>query len=67
MRNPTFDIMKGIGIVAMIVGHCILPYSLSHYIYAWHMPLFFFVSGYFYKQKQYDYLIVGAGWFGATA
>ncbi len=49
MRNPTFDIMKGIGILAVIVGHCPLPYSLSRLIYVWHMPLFFIVSGYFYK------------------
>lgn len=45
MRQREFDIMKGIGIIAMIIGH-IWP---SGIIYAFHMPLFFFVSGYFYK------------------
>lgn len=49
MRNPIFDIMKGIAIVSMIVGHCFLPDILRKCIFIWHMPLFFFISGYFFK------------------
>lgn len=52
MRNNTFDVMKGIGIIAMIVGHSPIPKLLESFIFVWHMPLFFLVSGYFYKSKS---------------
>lgn len=51
MRDPAFDIMKGIGIIAMIIGHCVIPYPLYIFIFAWHMPMFFIVSGYFFRTK----------------
>ena len=51
MRNPAFDIMKGVGIIAMIIGHCVIPYPLYIFIFAWHMPMFFIVSGYFFRTK----------------
>lgn len=47
-RDITFDIMKGVAILAMIAGHCFIPLKLHHFIYIWHMPLFFMVSGYFF-------------------
>ena len=48
MRNPVFDIMKFVAIIAMIIGHCVNDWRRP-LIYAWHMPLFFIVSGYFFK------------------
>ena len=48
-RIQTFDVMKGIGIVAMVLGHCISNKYLVQFIYIWHMPLFFILSGYFFK------------------
>lgn len=51
MRQASFDIMKGIGIIAMIVGHITIP-EVSRYIYLWHMPLFFLISGYFFREKD---------------
>lgn len=50
-RDNTFDVMKGIGILAMIVGHSPIPELLNRFIFVWHMPLFFLVSGYFFKPK----------------
>ena len=50
MRDQSFDIMKGIGILAMILGHLGMPTAIDRFIYAWHMPLFFIVSGYFFHQ-----------------
>lgn len=56
-RDETFDVMKGIGILAVIIGHGSIPLFLKDFIYTWHMPLFFMISGYFYKQKpQIDYV-----------
>lgn len=49
-RKQSFDIMKGIGIIAMIVGHICSP-EVGRYIYLWHMPLFFLISGYFFREK----------------
>lgn len=50
-RDNTFDVMKGIGILAMVVGHSPIPELLNKFIFVWHMPLFFLVSGYFFKPK----------------
>ena len=51
-RDATFDVMKGIAILAMVIGHCQIPDLLGKFIFVWHMPLFFLVSGYFYKPKE---------------
>ena len=40
--------MKFVAIIAMIVGHCVHDWRLL-LVYPWHMPLFFIVSGYFFK------------------
>ncbi len=47
-RKPEFDMLKGLGIILMILGHIGLPASFDHYIHAFHMPLFFIISGYFF-------------------
>ena len=52
-RDYAFDIMKGIGIFLMVAGHTLGPESILHnYIYAFHMPLFFLIAGYFVKPKN---------------
>lgn len=50
-RNERFDVMKGIGITLMIIGHCPLPWYFSNTIFTFHMPLFFMLSGYLYKER----------------
>lgn len=52
MRNSSIDIMKGVGIIAVIIGHCVLPTIIKNFIYSWHMPLFFIISGYFHKSTS---------------
>ena len=50
-RIESFDILKGIGIILMIVAHTYGPNRpIWNFIYAFHMPLFFIVTGYFYKK-----------------
>lgn len=50
-RIEWIDIAKGIGIILVIAGHTIyLGYSYP--IYAFHMPLFFFLSGLVLKDKK---------------
>lgn len=41
--------MKGIAIILVIVGHWSVPEIVGRFIYAWHMPLFFMLSGFFFK------------------
>lgn len=47
-RVVTFDILKGIGILLVIVGHTFMK-EIGPCIQAFHMPLFFIVAGFFYK------------------
>jgi fucose 4-O-acetylase-like acetyltransferase len=49
-RIATFDILKGIGILLVIIGHTFMK-EIGPYIQAFHMPLFFIVAGYFFKYK----------------
>jgi len=45
-----FDIAKGIAILTVIIGHLGgLPDIVGRFIFSFHMPLFFLVSGYFMK------------------
>ena len=41
-RDLTIDIMKGLGILLVVLGH---TYNDSQVIYSFHMPLFFILSG----------------------
>ena len=49
-------IAKAIGIILMVAGHSGIPSTnINNFIYIFHMPLFFFCSGYFFKEI-YDYV-----------
>lgn len=51
-RDDTLDIMKGLGILLMIWVHCRTD-AISHFAYTFHMPLFLFISGYFFKLRSF--------------
>ena len=51
-RDNTFDVMKGIGILAMVIGHCPIPLFFEKFIFVWHVPMFFMISGYFFKKES---------------
>lgn len=53
-RITWIDCWKGIAIVTVVAGN-ILDLKLAKYIFWFHMPLFFFISGYLYKENH-DYL-----------
>ena len=44
-RNDLWDVLKGIGIMAVVIGHSGCPVPLQRFISAFHMPLFFMISG----------------------
>lgn len=52
-RESEFDILKGIGIILVIIAHTMPVSSIFYRIIAsFHMPLFFLVSGYFFSEKS---------------
>ncbi len=57
-RIDWIDISKGIGIILVVLGHTIVPQIRGEsraaeflwiFIYSFHMPLFFFLSGYLFE------------------
>lgn len=48
-RQNSLTTAKAIGILLMVVGHSGCPQYLATFIYFFHMPLFFFISGYFFN------------------
>lgn len=44
-RNRWLDIAKGIAIILMVAGHTPIPSVMSHFIYAFHMPLVLYLFG----------------------
>lgn len=46
------DIAKGIGILLVLIGHISQNQYISSFIYSFHMPLFFMISGYLYNNKK---------------
>ena len=45
-----WNIMKGIGIICVVIGHSWM--QMQNFVYAFHMPLFFFISGYLYDEEK---------------
>lgn len=55
-RIRHFDIAKGIGIILVAIGHSAI--ELGHYlIYMFHMPLFFYLSGVFWRPDSLSNVI----------
>lgn len=54
-REKYLDIAKGIGIVLVVIGHCPRDYNpLTQWIYTFHMPLFFVVSGMVWNKVSHE-------------
>ena len=53
-RDQTLDIVKGIGIILMVMGHSGAPACLHDIIYTFHMPLFFIASGWFFSERNIE-------------
>lgn len=55
-RLDYMDLFKGLGIILMIMGHIGFGDTFDFFIHAFHMPLFFFASGFFFSKKSSDQL-----------
>lgn len=57
MRKSHVDYIKAIGIILVIIGHINFAnsyFEIKEWIYAFHMPLFFFASGLVIKEAKMD-------------
>jgi fucose 4-O-acetylase-like acetyltransferase len=50
-RDEFWDIVKAIGIISIVIGHC-FPFANS-FVYTYHLVIFFFVGGYLYNGIKY--------------
>jgi acyltransferase len=50
-RCVWMDVAKGIGISLVVIGHMNIPKPLMAYIYCFHVPLFFFLSGLVHRPR----------------
>ena len=53
-RNLTISVCKGIGIILMVIGHSGCPRPIHDFIYLFHMPLFFIITGFLFKKKYLE-------------
>ena len=52
-RDCSIDVIKGLCIVLMMIGHVLETSSISrHVIYSFHMPVFFIVGGLFLRGRN---------------
>lgn len=54
-REHYIDIGKGVAMILVILGHCALtPNTLKWWLYSFHMPLFFVLSGLVFNPHKYE-------------
>ena len=51
-RLAYIDYARGVGILLMIMGHIGFGNVISKWMHAFHMPIFFIMSGYFFKERD---------------
>lgn len=58
-NNEVLSVMKGIAIMMIVMVHCLCPPELFRFMSFFHLPIFYFSTGYFFKenylQKPFDF------------
>ena len=52
------DIFRASGIILMVMGHVGFGHAFDKFIHAFHMPMFFFISGFFYQKKDIELTLI---------
>lgn len=50
--DDKISIAKALGIITVVIGHSTAPTNICMFISSFHMPLFFYLSGYFFKEEN---------------
>lgn len=53
-RKNVYDILKALGIISIVIGHCHPNQQVVDFVYAYHLALFLFVSGLQYTINKYS-------------
>ncbi len=48
-RETQMDVLRGLGIILIVLGHAAFPYT--HFLYLFHLIIFFILAGYFFKEE----------------
>ena len=51
-RLSWLDVLKGIGIILVAIGHIYSNRTVFNWLYSFHMPLFFLAAGWVYKERS---------------
>lgn len=52
-RLTALDSLRGFGILLVVLGHASRSASLVSWIFSFHMPLFFIISGMLFHERQF--------------
>lgn len=52
MREKAYDLMRGLGIILLLIGHAHIPMRVFTTIGLFFIPMFFLISGNFFRVKQ---------------
>lgn len=51
VRNKTVDIIRGIGIISIVIGHLGIN-AFTRVTFSFHIPVFYIISGFYLKEKS---------------
>lgn len=54
VRESYVDVVRGLAIILVVLGHLGIPFPMHSFIYGFHMPLFFILSGYLYSSSKWS-------------
>lgn len=54
MRDTSFSICKALAIILVVISHAGAPGWINDFIFQFHVPVFFFCAGYFFKLGYLD-------------
>lgn len=52
-RLTALNSLRGFGILLVVLGHTSQSVGLVHWIFSFHMPLFFIISGMLFHERQF--------------
>lgn len=59
-RIDYIDVFRALGILFMVMGHIGFGKAFDHFIHAFHMPMFFWISGWFFCSRSKEELPFGS-------